>query len=155
MKLKLNKNQIKRFSRQIVLKNIGIIGQKKITSSKVLVVGMGGLGCPVAEFLTRAGIGTLGIIDNDTVDLTNIHRQSLYDSNDLKKAKVKVAQKKLNKINSKTKAIAVVHYLGVPVDMPKVVNIAKKHNLFLLEDCALAQNRTLESGRNGAVLLEI
>ena len=105
MKLKLNKNQIKRFSRQIVLKNIGIIGQKKITSSKVLVVGMGGLGCPVAEFLTRAGIGTLGIIDNDTVDLSNIHRQSLYDTNDLKKAKVKVAQKKLNKINSKTKVI--------------------------------------------------
>tara|TARA_B100001063_G_scaffold232544_1_gene247774 strand:- start:118 stop:873 length:756 start_codon:yes stop_codon:yes gene_type:complete len=105
MKLKLNKNQIKRFSRQIVLKNIGIIGQKKITSSKVLVVGMGGLGCPVAEFLTRAGIGTLGIIDNDTVDLSNIHRQSLYDSSDLKKAKVKVAQKKLNKINSKTKVI--------------------------------------------------
>ena len=105
MKLKLDNSQIKRFSRQIVLKNIGIIGQKKITSSKVLVVGMGGLGCPVAEFLTRAGIGTLGIIDNDTVDLTNIHRQSLYDSNDLKKAKVKVAQKKLNKINSKTKVI--------------------------------------------------
>jgi adenylyltransferase/sulfurtransferase len=105
MKLKLNKDQIRRFSRQIVLKNIGIIGQKKITSSKVLVIGMGGLGCPVAEFLTRAGIGTLGIIDNDTVDLSNIHRQSLYDSNDLKKAKVKVAQKKLNKINSKTKVI--------------------------------------------------
>ena len=84
MSLKLNKNQIERFSRQIVLKNIGILGQKKIIQSKVLIVGMGGLGCPVAEFLTRAGIGYLGIIASDNVELSNINRQSLYDTNDLK-----------------------------------------------------------------------
>ena len=102
MNTKLNKNQIERFSRQIILKNIGTIGQKKIIQSKVLIIGMGGLGCPVAEFLTRAGVGSLGIVDSDNVDLSNIHRQSLYDINDLKKSKVKVAQKKLNKINSKT-----------------------------------------------------
>ncbi len=101
MKLKLNKNQIERFSRQIVLKDIGILGQKKIIQSKVLIVGMGGLGCPAAEFLTRAGIGSLGIIDSDIVDLSNIHRQSLYDINDLKKSKVTSAKKKLKKINSK------------------------------------------------------
>ena len=103
MNLRLNKNQIERFSRQIILKNIGSLGQKKIIQSKVLIVGMGGLGCPVAEFLTRAGIGSLGIIDSDNVDLSNIHRQSLYDINDLKKSKVIAAQKKLKKINSKTK----------------------------------------------------
>ena len=101
MKLKLNKNQIERFSRQIVLKDIGILGQKKIIQSKVLIVGMGGLGCPAAEFLTRAGIGSLGIVDSDIVDLSNIHRQSLYDINDLKKSKVTSAKKKLKKINSK------------------------------------------------------
>ena len=78
MNLKLNKNQIERFSRQIILKDIGTLGQKKIIKSKVLIVGMGGLGCPVAEFLIRAGIGTLGIVDSDSVDLSNIHRQSLY-----------------------------------------------------------------------------
>jgi molybdopterin-synthase adenylyltransferase len=103
MSSKLNKNQLERFSRQIILKNIGTLGQKKILNSKVLVIGMGGLGCPVAEFLTRSGIGTLGIVDNDLVSLSNIHRQSLYNVKDLNSSKVKVAQKKLKKINSKTK----------------------------------------------------
>ena len=106
MNLKLNKDQIERFSRQIILKNIGSLGQKKIIQSKVLIVGMGGLGCPVAEFLTRAGVGTLGIVDSDNVDLSNIHRQSLYDNRDLKKQKVKVVKKKLNNINPKTKVIS-------------------------------------------------
>ena len=103
MNSKLNKNQIERFSRQIILKNIGPLGQKKIIQSKVLIIGMGGLGCPVAEFLTRAGIGFLGIVDYDFVELSNIHRQSLYDSSDIKESKVNAAKKKLKKINSKTK----------------------------------------------------
>ena len=100
MNLTLNKKQIERFSRQIILKDIGTIGQKKIIKSKVLIIGMGGLGCPVAEFLARAGVGSIGIIDSDNVDLSNIHRQSLYDINDLKKSKVVAAKKKLKKINS-------------------------------------------------------
>ena len=102
MNSKLNKHQIERFSRQIILKNIGTFGQKKIIQSKVLIIGMGGLGCPAAEFLTRAGVGFLGIIDKDNVELSNIHRQSLYNNKDLKKSKVKVAQKKLKQINSQT-----------------------------------------------------
>ena len=105
MNLKLNKNQIERFSRQIILKNIGAYGQKKIIQSKVLIIGMGGLGCPVAEFLTRAGIGTLGIVDYDNVDLSNIHRQSLYNIDDIKKSKVLIAKRKLKKINLKTNII--------------------------------------------------
>ena len=103
MNSKLNKNQIERFSRQIILKDVGTLGQKKIIQSKVLIIGMGGLGCPVAEFLTRAGVGSLGIIDSDIVDISNIHRQSLYDIGDLKKSKVIAARKKLKKINSNTK----------------------------------------------------
>ena len=102
MNSKLNKHQIERFSRQIILKNIGTFGQKKIIQSRVLIIGMGGLGCPAAEFLTRAGVGFLGIIDKDNVELSNIHRQSLYNNKDLKKSKVEVAQKKLKQINSQT-----------------------------------------------------
>tara|TARA_Y100001980_G_C14496324_1_gene272791 strand:+ start:83 stop:844 length:762 start_codon:yes stop_codon:yes gene_type:complete len=105
MNLDLNKNQIERFSRQIILKNIGALGQKRILRAKILIVGMGGLGCPVAEFLTRAGIGNLGIIDFDNVSLSNIHRQTLYNIHDLKKSKVIVAKNKLRKINSKTKIV--------------------------------------------------
>ena len=103
MNLKLNKNQLKRFSRQIVLKNIGVLGQKKIIQSKVLIIGMGGLGCPAAEFLTRAGVGKIGLVDFDKVDLSNIHRQSLYDNEDLNKSKVLSAKIKLKRINSNTK----------------------------------------------------
>ena len=97
MSKKLNKNQIERFSRQIILKNIGILGQNKITNSKVLIIGMGGLGCPVAEFLTRSGIGSLGIVDHDLINLSNIHRQSLFNEKDLNQPKVKIAKKKIKK----------------------------------------------------------
>jgi len=103
MKSQLNKKIIERFSRQIVLKDIGILGQKKILSSKVLVVGAGGLGSPVAEFLSRAGIGSLGIIDDDKVSLSNLHRQSLYNTSDIGKLKVKIAKSKIKKINPNTK----------------------------------------------------
>ena len=74
MKSQLNKSLIERFSRQIVLKDIGTLGQKKILSSKVLIIGAGGLGSPVAEFLSRAGVGTIGIVDNDKVSLSNLHQ---------------------------------------------------------------------------------
>ena len=103
MKVSLNKDQIERYSRQIVLKKVGATGQKKIIQSKILIVGMGGLGCPVAEFLVRAGAGLLGIVDSDNVDLSNIHRQSLYNMSDLRKSKVSVAKSKLKKINPSVK----------------------------------------------------
>ena len=102
MSAELDKIEIERFSRQIILKNIGPSGQKKIKNAKVLIVGAGGLGCSVAEFLTRAGVGNIGIIDNDLVNVSNIHRQSLYNINDINKSKVKCAKDKLNKINPKT-----------------------------------------------------
>jgi molybdopterin/thiamine biosynthesis adenylyltransferase len=103
MKSQLNKKIIERFSRQIVLKDIGIIGQKKILSSKVLIVGAGGLGSPVAEFLSRAGVGSVGIVDEDKVSLSNLHRQSLYNTSDIGKFKVKIAKDKIKKINPNIK----------------------------------------------------
>ena len=153
MSFKLNKNQIKRFSRQIVLKDIGALGQKKIIQSKVLIIGMGGLGCPVAEFLTRAGVGCLGIVDYDNVDLSNIHRQSLYNIDDLNKSKVKSAQKKLKKINSKTK----VNCYKIRLNTNNYSKIIKKYDYivdgsdnfetkFLINDFCKKSKRFLVTG---------
>ena len=103
MSKKLNKKEIDKFSRQIILRNTGASGQKKIQEAKVLIIGMGGLGCPAAEFLTRSGIGTLGLADYDKVGLSNIHRQILYSEKDINKSKVKISKKKLNEINPKTR----------------------------------------------------
>jgi len=99
MKNSLNKNLIERYSRQIVLKNVGIAGQKAIINSKVLIVGAGGLGCPIADYLSRAGVGTIGIADHDKVCLSNIHRQPLYSSKDVGKFKVNVLKEKIKSIN--------------------------------------------------------
>ncbi len=99
----LNKNLIERYSRQIVLKNVGVIGQKKIRNSKVLIVGAGGLGCPIADYLSRAGVGSIGIADFDKINLSNIHRQNLYDSKDIGQYKVDIVKAKIKLINPFTK----------------------------------------------------
>jgi adenylyltransferase/sulfurtransferase len=153
MSSKLNKNQLEKYSRQIILKNIGILGQKKISNSKVLIVGIGGLGCPVAEFLTRSGIGVIGIVDHDLVSLSNIHRQSLYDEKDLDKSKVKVAQKKLKKINSKTK----VKTYNFKLDRKNFIKIIKNYDYivdgtdnfetkFLINDICIKYKKILVTG---------
>ena len=153
MSSKLNKNQIERFSRQIILKNIGTLGQKKILNSKVLIIGMGGLGCPVAEFLVRSGIGMIGIIDHDVINLSNIHRQSLYDEKDLEKSKVKVAKKKLNNINSKTK----VNVFNLKLNKKNFEKIIKNYDYivdgtdnftakFLINDLSLKHKKFLVTG---------
>ena len=127
MKNGLNKSQIERFSRQLVLKNIGAKGQKKILSSKVLIVGVGGLGCPAAENLVRAGVGTVGLIDNDVVNLSNIHRQSLFSSKDIKKQKVSVAAKKLKEINPQTK----IETYKLRLNEKNIKNIIKDYELII------------------------
>tara|TARA_A100000164_G_scaffold296721_1_gene270887 strand:- start:143 stop:901 length:759 start_codon:yes stop_codon:yes gene_type:complete len=103
MKKNLSTKQIEKYSRQIVLKNVGVIGQKKILNSKVLVVGAGGLGCPVIDYLSRAGVGRLGIIDYDRIDSSNIHRQSIYTFKDIGKYKVDVLKRKIIDINPDVK----------------------------------------------------
>ena len=105
MKNNLDKRTIERYSRQIILKNVGVIGQKKIIHSKVLIVGAGGLGCPIVDTLSRAGVGTIGIADHDKVNLSNIHRQNLYSSKDVGKFKVDVVEKKIKSINKYIKLI--------------------------------------------------
>ena len=153
MKKKLNKSFIERYSRQIVLKNIGTLGQKKILSSKVLIIGAGGLGSPVAEFLTRAGVGIIGIVDNDKISLSNIHRQSLYEFSDVGKSKVFIIKKKLNNINKDTK----VNIYNFRLNNKNFNKIIKKYDLivdgsdnfktkFLLNDFCLKYKKILVTG---------
>ncbi len=127
MKNGLNKSQIERFSRQLVLKNIGAKGQKKILSAKILIIGIGGLGCPAAENLVRAGIGTIGLVDNDVVNLSNIHRQSLFNSKDIKKLKVSVAAKKLKEINPLTK----IKTYKARINEKNIKNIIKDYEIII------------------------
>ena len=153
MKKKLNKNLIERYSRQIVLKDIGTLGQKKIFSSKILIVGAGGLGSPVAEFLTRAGVGTIGIVDNDKINLSNLHRQSLYGMADIGKNKVFIVKKKLNNINKNTK----VNVYNFRLNNKNFIKIINKYDLivdgsdnfktkFLLNDFCLKYKKILITG---------
>ena len=93
----LQKND--RYHRQIILKEFGESGQLKLLQSKVLVIGAGGLGCPVLQYLTAAGVGTIGIVDDDIVSLTNLHRQVLYTSNDIGSSKVIMAAFALEQLN--------------------------------------------------------
>ena len=151
--MKLSLSDYKRFERQIILKKIGLTGQKKIKSAKVLIIGMGGLGCPVAEFLTRSGVGFLGIVDHDLVSLSNIHRQTLYDEKDLGKLKVKAAKKKLTGINSKTK----INIYNFKIDKNKFTKIIKNYDYivdgtdnfetkFLINDTSLKYKKFLVTG---------
>ena len=153
MKKELSKSFIERFSRQIILKDVGVFGQKKILSSKVLIVGAGGLGCPAAEFLTRAGVGIIGIVDNDKVALSNLHRQSLYSSSEVGKSKVSVVKKKLNLVNRNTK----IKPYKLRLNKTNIKKIAKNYSYiidgsdnfktkFLLNDYCLKNKKTLISG---------
>jgi molybdopterin/thiamine biosynthesis adenylyltransferase len=96
--MSLNLSEFKRFEKQIILKKIGISGQKKIKKSKVLIIGMGGLGCPLLSYLASAGIYNIGIVDHDKVELSNLNRQILFNTADLGKYKVLQAKSKINKI---------------------------------------------------------
>ena len=99
--MKISSKEYKRFSKQIILKKIGVIGQKKLKSAKVLVLGMGGLGCPLSIYLASLGVGTIGIVDNDKVELSNLNRQIIYNVKDIGKYKVNVAKNKIKLINKK------------------------------------------------------
>jgi sulfur-carrier protein adenylyltransferase/sulfurtransferase len=95
----MNTEELKRYDRHIILPEIGLEGQQKLKQAKVLVIGAGGLGCPVLQYLTAAGIGTLGIVDDDKVEESNLQRQILYNTNDLGKPKAEVAAEKLKAQN--------------------------------------------------------
>ena len=97
---KLSQREIRRYSKQIMIPEIGINGQEKLKQAKVLVVGAGGLGCPVLQYLTVAGVGKINIIEFDVVDETNLQRQVLYGSDDVGKLKSIIAKNRLEHLNS-------------------------------------------------------
>ena len=96
--MQINLNDFKIFEKQIILKKIGISGQKKIKNSNVLIIGMGGLGNPLLSYLAAAGVGNIGIVDHDRVEISNLNRQTLFNLSDIGKFKVVQAKIKIDKI---------------------------------------------------------
>jgi len=151
--MKFTKKQIERYSRQIILKKIGAAGQKKILNSSVLIVGAGGLGSPVAIYLAAMGIGKIGIVDKDKIEISNLSRQIIFTTHDLKKNKSSTAIKKIKKINPDTK----VQSFNKILNKKNINNIAKNYDLivdgsdnfrtrFTINDYCLKTKKILVSG---------
>lgn len=111
-KIQFTEEQIRRYSRHIILPEMGGKGQKQLLASKVLIVGAGGLGSPAALYLAAAGIGAIGIIDADAVDLSNLQRQVLYSTKDLDRLKVFSAQERMQALNPDVQVIPYPVRLG-------------------------------------------
>lgn len=103
--LDFNEEQIERYSRHILLEEVGVEGQEKLLNSKVLIIGTGGLGAPAAMYLAAAGIGTIGLVDGDQVDLSNLQRQIIHQTSDVGKLKVQSGKETINAINPDVKVI--------------------------------------------------
>ena len=99
--MKIDLKDYERFKKQIILKKIGVAGQKKIKNAKVLIIGMGGLGCPLLTYLASSGVCNIGIADYDKVELSNLNRQILFNTSDIGKYKVNQAKSKIKKIYKK------------------------------------------------------
>ncbi|MGA0242277.1 MAG: HesA/MoeB/ThiF family protein [Candidatus Marinamargulisbacteria bacterium] len=97
--MNLNEEQVERYSRHIILDGVGGVGQEKLLNGRVLIIGAGGLGAPVALYLAAAGVGTIGMIDADTVDISNLQRQVIHFTPDIGRLKVDSAKEKMNQIN--------------------------------------------------------
>lgn len=96
---KLSSEELKRYSRHLVLEEVGVRGQEKLKAARVLIVGAGGLGSPISLYLAAAGVGTIGILDHDTVDVSNLQRQVIYSTEDVGLKKAEVAAQKLSQLN--------------------------------------------------------
>ena len=121
----LNLNEFKRFEKQIILKKIGISGQKKIKRAKVLIIGVGGLGCPLLSYLASSGISNIGIADYDKIELGNLNRQILFDNSDLGKYKVNQAKVKIKKIYNRIK----IKTFRIKISKKNISSILKKYDV--------------------------
>jgi len=102
-----------RYNRQTILPEIGDEGQEKLKNAKVLVIGAGGLGCPILQYIATAGVGFIGIIDFDTIEIHNLHRQILYTENEIGKEKAIVAKEVVSKLNSLIEVVAITEKLTI------------------------------------------
>lgn len=102
-----------RYDRQITLDEVGAAGQEKIQNSSVLIIGVGGLGCPAAQYLVGTGVGRVGLMDHDKVSISNLHRQVLFNENDIGKSKAAVAREKLRLVNSEIEILAIEEALTI------------------------------------------
>ena len=117
--------EFKRFEKQIILKKVGLSGQKKIKGAKVLIVGMGGLGCPLLTYLASSGINNVGIVDHDKIELGNLNRQILFNTSDLGKYKVNQAKIKIKKIYNQIK----IKTLKIKITKENIKTILKGYDI--------------------------
>ena len=151
--MKFTKKQIDRYSRQIILKKIGVIGQKKLLKSSVLIVGAGGLGSPIAIYLAALGIGKIGIVDKDNVEISNLSRQIIFETNDVNKNKSSTAISKLRKINpdiqlkSFNKNLTIININQIAKKFDLIVDGSDNFRTrFLINDYCLKNKKILVSG---------
>jgi len=150
----LTEEEIERYSRHIILKDLGGTGQQKIKDAKVLVVGAGGLGSPAAFYLAAAGVGTLGLVDSDHVDLTNLQRQILHTTEDTGRPKVDSAREKLEAMNPNVEVKTYNQYLNkdnveaIIADYDIIVDgVDNFPTRYLLNDaCVMAGKPLVEAG---------
>ena len=121
----LNLKEFKRFEKQIILKKIGISGQKKIKKANVLIIGVGGLGCPLLSYLASSGINNIGIVDYDKIELGNLNRQILFNTSDLGKYKVNQAKVKIKKIYNQIK----IKTLKIKITNKNIKTILKEYDI--------------------------
>lgn len=149
----LVKEELSRYNRQMILPELGLPGQEKLKTAKVLVIGAGGLGCPILQYLAAAGVGEMGIIDDDVVELSNLHRQILYNHSDIGQPKAKVAAEKLALLNPHVKLRAYHERFTAE----RTTNICQDYDLiidcsdnfstrYLVNDTCVALGKTLIFG---------
>ena len=149
----LTPEQVKRYSRHIILPEVGGVGQEKLCKSSVFSVGAGGLGSPVAIYLTLAGVGTIGIVDFDTVDVTNLQRQILHQNKDIGRSKAESAYETLKAYNPDVNVIlheeplTSVNAMEIIRDYDIIVNGADNFPArYLVNDAAYLNNKPLVDG---------
>jgi molybdopterin/thiamine biosynthesis adenylyltransferase/molybdopterin converting factor small subunit len=123
----LTLDQVTRYSRHIIMPQVGPVGQRKLMDAKVLIVGAGGLGSPIALYLAAAGVGTLGLVDFDVVDLSNLQRQLLHQTDDVGKPKVQSARETLNAYNPEVKVVT--H--EVPLSSENALDILPQYDIIV------------------------